>query len=303
MTAVFFVSCSDGKISSGDANTRSVLIRIKTEVGTTGTISPKSFDELTALKIKYSKDPDVNEVYRNALIVRSDWSALAVSIESIPEFDRSTDENKLLAKAYIKLGNNDPAIAILKALTAVGDPEISLLLVHAYFGAGKDQNAAAELDRNWDRIVAQKDLEAINIRGLIYLRDGQFQKAIDAFQIANKIDPKDRATLTSLARSYKAIGDDAKAEEFQQLANHVYDQTENDERNKMQFVDLSRKLERAYATKEFKLVIEITNSMLSITNEKNLAAVHQYRVEAFRALGDKKGEAESLEILSRLKKK
>ena len=100
-----------------DAQVLSQLAQINNSINTTRSISPENFAVLKTIREKYPNAPEVRQTYKNALIIREDWTALGKFLNEKPLAELSAEDRQTLGKVYVKSGKYEKAVETLKAIS------------------------------------------------------------------------------------------------------------------------------------------------------------------------------------------
>ncbi len=308
LTFAAFLACSGNPISDSippdDRQSTADLSRIRQSLDRGATLLPADFEALKAIHAKYPRVRPVGEIYRSALIKRGDWETLEKLITKTPPADRFPEDIKNLARVYYKLGRFDEAVAAADPLAESNpvDLEMNGIVASSYFNLGKDTEAAAQIDRHWDAIVAAKRVDDIIVRGIIHSRNKESDQAIAVLLKANELAPDNVTTLNALARAYNDSGNTEKAEEFRKLTGSIQERKTQTERMAMQEVRLIYELQARWEAKDYPEVIRLARLALPIAGASNQAALYQYIAEASKALGRADEARAALAELEKLKR-
>jgi len=266
----------DKQLLAADTKASAQLQQINVELNTARRISPENFDALKSLRARYPKAADLTQSYKAALSFREDWGELANILNETPAAARTREDSVLLAKVYIKLGKFAESSATLRALGLSDDPEYRSLSALAHFSQGELSEAAADLDAVWNNLLIQKRIDDINLRGLIYFRTGENDKAIATLAKSLEIEPLNPVATNTLSRVYAAMGDVEKAESYRLETVKAWDRSTLDENSKLRFASLRQQLEAAWSSKRFNDVLTIAKQMLEMSDEGNRDVIQKY---------------------------
>jgi Flp pilus assembly protein TadD len=272
-----------------DAPVLSQLAQINNAINTTRSISPESFAVLKTIREKYTTAPEVRQTYKNALVVREDWAALETFFGETPLAELSAEDRQTLGKVYVKSGKYEQAIEALKPL-ADGNPndvETRSLLGLSYFYLDKPDEAGAQFDSVWDKIIAEKRIDEITTRGIIYSRQNNFPKAVETLKKAIEFNPSSAAANNALSQVYARQGDAEQAEIYRAKTVEINDKIAAETFEASRRVQRIYSLENAWKAKNYKEVINLANQILPTTADKNQKIVLcQYLFESYKALGN-----------------
>lgn len=266
----------------------------KTELSRIGQIlnggqafTPQDFESLKQIREKYPDSVEVRNVFQSALVKRGDWESLVRLITEIPASARKREDNLNLAKSYLKLGRYREEIDFVKPLAeaAPKDADYNSLLAFGYFYLGQTDDAAKYLDAVWDAIVQGKKIDEISVRGLIYFRQKNYEKAIETFKKSLEINPEDISANNTLSRIYAAQGNTEQAEIYRVKTEKAQEAISENETKASRIVQLSYQLEDAWKAKRYEEVVNLARQMLAGANEKNKPALYQYMAESYKAMG------------------
>ncbi len=288
----FFVSCQSAaeketNLFAQDARAKSEISRINQVLSGGYPLTPADFESIKQIRAKYPNSIEVRNVYKSALIKRGDWETLAKLIEEIPAEKRIRDDNLNLAKSYIKVGRYQDEINLLKPLADANakDLDYNSLLAHGYFYLGQTDDAAKYLDAVWSAILQNKKLDEINMRGMIYFRRKEYDKAIETFKKSLEINPADVSANNGLSRIYAAQGNAEQAEVYRLKTEQTQNAINANEAKASRMVQNSYQLEDAWRAKRYEEVINLVRQMLADASEQNKPALYQYLAESYKALG------------------
>ncbi len=274
-----------------DAPVLSQLSQITNSINQTRSISPENFAVLKTIREKYPNAPEVRQTYKNVLIVREDWQALEKFLNEKPLADLSAEDRQTLGKVYVKSGKYEQAVETLKPLAEANpnDVETRSLLGLSYFYLDKPEEAGAQFDSVWDKIIAEKRVDEITTRGIIYSRQNNFPKAIETLKKAIEINPSSATANNALSQAYARSGDAEQAEIYRKKTVEIND------KNTAQTFEASRRvqkiyeLETAWKAKNYREVINAAKQILPIAEDKNQKIVlYQYLFESHKALGNER---------------
>ena len=208
-----------------DAPVLSRLAQINNSINATRSISPENFAALKTIREKYPNAPGVRQTYKNALVIREDWTELENFLTEKPLADLNAEDRRTLGKVYVKSGKYEQAIETLKALAEANpnDVETRSLLGISYFYLDKPDEAGAQLDSVWDKIIAEKRVDEMTTRGIIYSRQNNFPKAIETLKKAIEINPSSAAANNALSQVYARSGDAEQAEIYRAKTVEIND--------------------------------------------------------------------------------
>ena len=287
-----------------DARARSELVRINQILNGGYPLTAQDFDSIKQIREKYPTSSDVRRVYQSALIKRGDWESLLKLIESVPETERTREDRLNLARSCLKLGRYQNAVDAVKPLAdaAPQDAELNQLLASGYFYLGQNEEAARRLDAVWNHIVANKKSDEINMRGMIYFRQKNYEKAVETFRRSLAINPDDITANNNLSRVYAAEGNIEEAEIYRSKTEKAQIAMGDAEAKASRAVQNGYQLEDAWKAKRYEEVIATARQMLVDADEKNKPALYQYLVESYKALGRpaeaQKAQAEAGQVKS-----
>ncbi len=267
----------------------SQLAQINNAINTTRSISPENFAALKTIREKYPDAPEVRQTYKNALVVREDFQALEKFLNEKPLAALSAEDRQTLGKVYVKSGKYEKAVETLKALAEANpnDVETRSILGLSYFYLDQNDEAAAQLDSVWNKIVAEKRLNEITTRGIIYSRQNNFPKAIETLKKAVEINPSSAAANNALAQVYARTGDAEQAEIYRAKTVEINDKSAADTFAASRRVQQIYELENAWKAKNYQAVINLAKQILPTADDNNQKIVlYQYLFESYKASGN-----------------
>jgi len=272
-----------------EPNTSAKLVQLSNSLRTTRSISNENFAEIRSLIDRFPTSKAVRQTYLEALIVRDDWGTLETYLTGTPSDELSPDDKLLLGKVYIKNGKYSKGLEILEPVAAnrSDDFEIIGLLGNAYFHLDQPEKAGPLFDGIWERLVAEKRYEEITMRGLIYFRNGDIQKALEVLNRSYEIKPDQVAVNNALSRIYAKLGQTEKSEFHRGLTVSSLDRSVEEKYRASQNVQRIIELENAWKAKEYSRVITAARQMLPTAPPTQRVVLYQYIVEAATAIGDK----------------
>ena len=306
-TAFFAGACTAEVANSAadfqkDAAAQSAVKSAAASLQATRAVPPEAF---TALKAAYEKYPDaapVRDVYRQALISREDWDAIEKFLTDRGR-ELSQADRVLLGQVYVKSGKYQQAADTLQPIVAQNpnDLEANRLLAYAYFHLDRVKEASAALDRVWQQIIEAKRHDEMTLRGLIYLREDNFPRAVEVLNAAHEIAPDHIAANNALSRAYARIGNAEKAEHHRRLTVEGQDRAVRDQLRGSDNVRKVVELEQAWKAKEHSRVIQIARELIPTSPPPQQFVAYQYIYESSKALGDDAGAQRALAEAQRLK--
>ena len=278
----------DKQLLAKDRDAIARLGEINTALSQTQQITPENFAALVRLREKYPAAPEIAMTYKAALVAREDWETLEkLLVASGGPQDRA--DQLMLAKVRIKLGKYADSLEILKRIgpADASDLDYHSLCANAYANLGDNGPAAAELDGVWQPIIEKRRLDDMNLRGMIYFREKNYEKAIETFKSVLQFSPSDTVAANMLSRVYSASGDAKTAEVFRQTSEKAHEDNNIDELKKIQFASLAAKIKAAWDQKQYDEVISLGEQMLPLADAQNRPAVEKYIDAARTAAGTK----------------
>jgi predicted Zn-dependent protease len=305
---LFIVACEEASQKNDELllqNQRDAaeLQRLKNVIGTR-LISRSDFDSLKKLREKYPDAIEVRKTLQSALIIRQDWIALERLLTEIPA-DQQTELDKTeLTKTYIKLGKGNDAIQTVVPLADAKPDNVDLngLAGQAFFLTGKNEEAAKYIDRVWDKLVEEKRVDEMAVRGLIYFYQGNNQKALEVLQQANKLNAQHIPTINALVRVYAAMGDQKQANNFRVQAEKIVHDITADEAKKAKLVERANEIQKAWNEKRYEDVIRIAQEMIPDADNANKAVLYEYLAQSYQALGKTAEAKAAMDEAAKLKK-
>lgn len=287
-----------------DPNASGKLAQLSNSLRTTRNISTENFRELRSLAGRYPASRAVRQTYLEALIVRDDWGTLETYLNDPSQGELSPEDKLLLGKVYIKNGKYLKGLEILEPIAATrpDDFEIIGLLGNAYFHLDQPEKAGPLFDRIWERLVAEKRYEEITMRGLIYFRNGELEKALETLNRSHEIKPDQIAVNNSLSRIYAKLGQTEKAEYHRGLTVKSLDRSVDEKYLASQNVQRVIELENAWKAKDYSGVLTAARQMLPTAQPAQRAVLYQYILEAATAVGDKAAADEARSEIQKLQK-
>jgi len=305
--AVFFGACTAGGGNSEaefeqDPAAQTAVNSAAASLRSSRAIPPETFTALKAAYDKYPDAPALRDVYKQALISREDWDAIENFLTAGGR-ELSTEDRVLLGQVYVKSGKYQKAAETLQPIVArnPNDLEANRLLAFAYFHLDRAGEASAALDRVWQQIIEAKRHDEVTLRGLIYLREDNFPKAIEALNTAHEIAPDHVAANNALSRAYARIGNSEKAEYHRRLTVEGQERSVREHNSGSENVRRVVELEQAWKAKEHRRVIQLARELIPGSPPPQQFVAYQYIYESSKALGDEAGAQRALAEAQRLK--
>ncbi len=306
-SALFAGACTSAGVSSEgdfqkDAAAQSAVKTAAASLQSTRSITPEAFKALRDAFEKYPNASPIRDVYRQALISREDWDAIEKFLTDGGR-ELSQDDRVLLGQVYVKSGKYQQAADTLQPIVTQdpNDLEANRLLAYAYFHLDRIGEASAALDRVWQQIVDAKRHDEMTLRGLIYLREDNFPKAIEVLNAAHEIAPDHIAANNALSRAYARMDNTEKAEYHRRLTVEGQDRAVRDRLRGSDNVRKVVELEQAWKAKEHSRVIQLAREILPSSPPAQQFVAYQYIYESSKALGDEAGAQRALAEAQRLK--
>jgi tetratricopeptide (TPR) repeat protein len=123
------------------------------------------------------------------------------------------------------------------------------------------------------------------MRGMIYFRQKNYEKAIETFTRSLEINENDISANNTLSRIYAAQGNAELAETYRVKTENAQQAISANEAKGSRFAQNSYQLEDAWKAKRYEEVINLARQMLADATEKNKPALYQYMAESYKALG------------------
>jgi len=284
----------DSAALKNDGGAMSQLTQISSAIASTRNISIESFAALKAIRAKYPNAPEVRLAYKNALVIRNDWAALEAFFGETSLAELDEDDRRTFGKVCVRSGKYAQAAEILKPIAdkASADVESKTLLGTAYLYLDRLSEAAAEMDAVWNKVIADKRVDDITTRGLIYFRQNDLVKAKETLQKALEIDPANSQASNALSQVYMRQGDLGEAEKYRSRTDEMKAKAEAEELRSRERVQFIYELETAWKAKNYSVVINLARQMLPTATDKNQKLVlYKYLTDSHKALGEQ-GEAD-----------
>ena len=170
------------------------------------------------------------------------------------------------------------------------------------FYLGRYDEAAGQLDKVWNELIAARKADEMTIRAMIWFYQKNYDKALEILNQAVQMDPDNIPAFNALVRVYGALGNNAKAEEYAQKVQLGFDRMTAESQKKIRFVENAKKLEEAFQAKRFEEVVTLAKSMIPEAEAANKYALYQYLANAYQALGKTAEARDALAEAEKLKK-
>ncbi len=302
--AFLFLGCqNDEKSLQNDKQSLETISKVSTAFSTGQKPSSQEFESLKQVFQRYPESQTAGQMYKLALIKREDWASLKTLLSTTPFENLSLEDRKNLGNASYKLGNYQDAVEVLKTLTEENDREVISVLANSYFFLGDYSEAKLLLDKNWERIKNEKRLNDITLRGLIYFRENESDKAIETLKFALTIAPDNIPAANAISRIYAARGEQEVAVKYLEQVQRSFDKVTAEERRKAIVVEKFYKLQDAYKAQRFQEVIDIAEEVLPEADPKNKLTLYQFLYNSHNALGHQKEAQEALENAKQFQQK
>jgi tetratricopeptide (TPR) repeat protein len=291
--AIFLCACQptagSEDLALKDPDTSAKLAQLSNSLRTTRNVSNENFKELRSLTERFPASKAVRQTYLEALIVRDDWGTLETYLTGSSHGEISPEDKLLLGKVYIKNGKYLKGLEILEPIAAnrPDDFEIIGLLGNVYFHLDQPEKAGPLFDRIWERLVSEKRHEEITMRGLIYFRSGDIEKALEVLNRSFEIKPDQIAANNALSRIYAKLGQKEKAEYHRGLTVNSLDRSVDEKYRASQNVQRVIELENAWKAKDHSRVLTVARQMLPSAPPAQRIVLYQYILGAATATGDK----------------
>ncbi|MCO6512246.1 MAG: tetratricopeptide repeat protein [Aridibacter famidurans] len=287
-------SACTGQTGAGDAElnadpqAQAVLRQIDAETRQRQTVSNETFEALKKLREKYPDSEILRGHMKNALIFRSDMAALRELLieDGVPPSDQ--EDKKTLAKVDVELGNFAEAAPILEELVKADPNNVELrgLAGLTQFRLGNNDRAAENFDAVWKEIIDKKMVPEISIRGLIYLNQGELEKAKETLETAIEFDPDHISANNSLSRVYGLLGNEEKARELSRKVADLQEKMAAGTLAKSRRVAQKLELEKAYENKRYQEVIDLAERLLAgAESPSERSVLLQYQFNSYKSLG------------------
>jgi tetratricopeptide (TPR) repeat protein len=307
LSALFCLSCQssdDETLFNNDATAKQTIERASKLLSSGQKLTSEDFEKVKALYEKYPTSKTLRQTYQSALIRRDDWGTLEKFLTENNSSTATNDDKKTLAKVYVKLGKFQKALELLKPLIAANpdDKEIRGLAGLSYFNTGEMEEAGKQFDSIWDDLVKNESYEEIATRGIIYFRQNDLPKAIEALEKSLEIKPDHIPSNNTLSRIYAQQGDLEKAESYGQKTATAQKNLKQQTFTMGKKVEDTVELKKAWEQKNYQKVISLAKKLLSTTTDKNQKNIlYQYLYKSYQALGMKTEAQNTLKQAQNLK--
>lgn len=309
---VFLVpSCRDSGDSvstafANDPKAQADLRRISSGLSQGGAVSTDDFNTIRTLVEKYPNEPEVAKTYRTLLILRSDFSTLEKFLLRDGVENLSGEEKQDLARVYIKNGKSAEALEIITPLiqNSKNDVQLRSLAGVCNFNLGRFEEAGRQFDAVWEEIKAQKMVNEISTRGVIYYRLKNNEKAIELLRLAIELDPAHITSNYTLSRIYSETGETAKAREYQEKTDELQNRLKAATKVKSQQVGDVYDLERAWEAKNYQKVTQIATRLIpNAADDGQRLILYRYLHRSYIALGSDIEAAKAQQEIRKLESK
>ncbi len=278
-----------------DPQGRAALLRIHNQILNAVTVSDSNMIELRDIHAIWPNHPEIVAELKLALTRRKDWEGLAKLYEGLPSLN--IDERTMLGHTYIKLGRVEEANAILIPL-AVEDPlniDVAYGAALGLYRSGDSASASRHIDRMWNAYIHAKRVDALALRGKIFLEAGQLNRARSIFEQALEIDDSlvSREAYDGLGRTLVALGDrEAAAEVFDRLEAMNVGVSQMETQNLQQYTKVRAMIE-AWEQGDLELTEKYIDEILPVVDDRFKSLIYEYALELYNATGrpDKAREA------------
>ncbi len=267
-------------------------------------LSQNDIDSLKKIREKYPHAPNSRLILQSAYIRREDWQTAADFIIQIPENERTESEKMNLAKILLKLGRYEETLQTVNPLLEKNPSNIELVSFSSasLFYLGRYTEAAEQLDKVWNEIIAARKSDEVTIRGMIWFYQKNYDKALETLNKAVELNPDNIPAFNALVRVYGALGNNEKAEEYAKKVQFGFDRMTAGNQKKARFVENAKKLEEAFQAKRFEEVVTLSKVMIPDAETPNKYALYQYLANAYQALGKTTEAQDALAEAEKLKK-
>ena len=278
-----------------DPQGRVELRRIHGEILSSVTVSDGNMVALREIHEIWPDQSDVIQELVLALTRRRDWEGLAALYEERDSW--TTSEQMALGATYIKLGRIDEALAILIPLTEV-DPVNIDYAYHtalALYRSGDSEAAGALIDRLWNAFIHARRVDALALRGKVFIDAGQLKRARSAFEQALEIDDSltSREAYDGLGRTLVALGEREAAQEvFDRLEAMNAGVSQLETHNLQQYTKIRAMID-AWETGDIERAEALIEEILPVIDDRFKSLVYEYALELYNSTGrpDKAREA------------
>lgn len=308
LVVLFCTACQtaaerDAKLLAADNASLGELNRINAELGAGKAPSQRDIDALNAMREKYPASADLRTIMIAALNRRQDWGALEKVLAAIPDGEKTDTDRLNRARMYVRLGRFQEASDEVNTwVNGANQPEAAIIKGQANFFLGNLDESATAFDAAWEALMSGKRAEEIAMRGIIFFRKGENDKAVETLTKALEFDGQNLSAISALGQLYAAKGDITRAEAFRARAERVYEELAAKEKKNARLVPLIYQLEDAFKAKNYNEVINTALQILPIADEKNKGAVYQYLAQAYQATGRPTDAQAALAEAEKLKK-
>ncbi len=289
---VFIACTNDGGSDSArlraDPGAFEKLRQIKGSMDAAGTLPNEDFETLRAINSRYPNAIETKQTYRQALMLRGNWTEIERELSATPPDQLTVEEKVLLAQSFAKLGKYREMVALLEPLTTTEPGSVGKhgMLAFAYFHLDQPEKAAEHLDGVWERIVSEKKVDEITLRGLIYLRQNNIPRAIEVLKQAVELNSKSSAAHNALSRAYAQAGNDELSKIHLTKAREQYDISTASTFAASRRVAQIYQLETAWKSKNYPEVVALASEMLPDADPAQKSVLYQYIFESQKALGN-----------------
>lgn len=246
-----------------DAEVRVRLQAIHQEVAAAGRFSTQHISYIRSLFAEYPDTPEIVLLYDQTLRATSDWNGLAALYSRKPVERQAPNERMHLAAILIEAKRFTDAVEILRPLHAQmpRSPVVAWPMVKALFGMGDHERAKKVLDGAWPQLMSDERWDALLLRGMIHLHDGETEAALMKFDQLLEQYPDHIPANLAMARTLNALGRGAEAQRFLDRAAAVRVEVNTLEKERARFAARLFALQDARTAKRWaeceRLILEL----------------------------------------------
>ncbi len=267
-----------------DASAAAQLRALTDERQRFGVLSPSGLRKLLRLRERFPDAVEVRELLVEVYLGRQDFPALAALM--LASRQQSAADSLQLAKVLCKAERFEHAAALIEGLqTGQDSAELRWLAAYTAFQRGEYARAAAELDADWQGLLAAGHDSAIIVRGLLHSYAGENERAIALLREGLRLKPQDIGAANALARVLAAEGRPGEAAEWFARVEALQTAGKERQRRLNKLNDASSSLELAWQERDFANCERSARTILELGDQTMQRNAWLWLVEVFRAQG------------------
>lgn len=263
-------------------------------------LTPDIVAQIADLYRRFPLDGQVRDLLIRGYQQFQNWQGLKTVLSAIPAEQRTLAQQLQLADAMARMQEYEEAFQLLNPLVESNPSNIELagLTAESAFYTERYDRAAELLDAHWQEFVSAGDVRADYQRGVIYLNNGDYDKAIELLSalVGEMRAPSHAAAHEALGKALEAKGENESAQQHIEAARVIRAEYKRPEHVERHLLELSQMLGASFKAGRYVECEKYIADILPFTEGQERAFIFQVQAAVF----DAQGKAEQARVALRM---